>query len=379
MRELYIGVMSGTSMDGVDIALVAFDDNNSQHFSVVAQKTYPITALSKNYDSLASFVLADRKNKIDLMEFAFIDSCLGDFYSDCINNFLDSDGINKDKIIAIGLHGQTVLHKTDSIPPVSLQIGNPNIVANRTSITTVADFRRADIACGGQGAPLTPAFHKLIFAQDERNVAVLNIGGIANLTLLFGCTEIMGFDTGPGNCALDAWIRDRKGEDFDQGGRWAATANYDDLLLERLRKHSFFHSMAPKSACTSFFDLHWIKSSLRSIDYNIDDNVVQSTLLELTAREIASSLAKYMPKFDEILVCGGGDKNKVLCHRIWELAGKKNLYSTADKGVHPKYLEAVAFAWFARERIHKHFLPLSYTGSGSRGVICGAVYEASTH
>ena len=367
MPYYYIGLISGTSMDGIDAALVEFGDRSLRTIAANSH-SYPqelragLIAASRNPQSCTVDVLGD------------LDHWTGKCFCDAALGLLSESSIDASQVRAIGSHGQTIRHRPDVDRPFTVQIGNPNIIAKGTGILCVADFRSADIALGGQGAPLVPPFHEWLFRSDTVDRCVVNIGGIANVTLLpRGDGAIGGFDTGPGNTLLDAWILRQQGAAYDEAGQWAASGTCDDSQLGRMLADPYFALPPPKSTGFEYFNEAWLSS------FDIDDHDsadVQATLCELTAKTIAAAIDTYMADTGEVLICGGGVHNADLMRRLSaNLAGTKP-DSTADHGLDPDWVEASAFAWLAMRTLDN--LPgnaPSVTGA-SRPAILGAIYPA---
>lgn len=344
-RELYIGLMSGTSMDGIDSAIVEFDQNSTK---LIATYSHPIPKLLQQ--AIKPLFLPGDDN-IDALGSA--DQQLGICFAQAATTLLKQAGLNASDITAIGSHGQTVRHRPPSSytpHPFTLQISDPNIIAARTGITTVADFRRRDMALGGQAAPLVPAFHHAVFHSKIRNRAIVNIGGISNITLLPTEGKVLGFDTGPGNRLLDDWIKQHKNKNFDDGGQWASQHASDPLLLEQLKTHPFLQRPAPKSTGREEFNRQWLDQELKKFDH-LTPGAVQATLLAFTAETIADALKALPVELDEVYICGGGALNTTLMTRLRNLLAPANVGSTAALGISPEWVEAAAFAWLARQTL----------------------------
>lgn len=339
----YVGLISGTSMDGIDAVVARFGDRRCD---TVASRGSPYP------DDLREALLATSRNpdRASLDSVGELDHRVGCCFRDAALALLDEHGIPTAKVAAIGSHGQTLRHRPDAAHPFTLQIGDPNVIACGTGITTVADFRRRDMADGGQGAPLAPAFHAWLFGGTDRHRVVLNIGGFANVTLLpAGGGEVTGFDTGPGNVLLDGWTRRHRRQPFDHEGRWAASGEEIANLLRELRADPWFGLPPPKSTGFEYFDQPWLEARLSGSDYRPED--VQATLVALTATTIADAVRRCAPATDEVLACGGGVHNPALMHRLADALGAISLSSTADHGLDPDWVEAVAFAWLARQTL----------------------------
>ena len=337
---LFLGLISGTSVDGIDAALVSFEPKLTLH----AGRTLAMPA------DLAREVLrvSQADARIDLDELGALDTRLGAAFAAAANELIDASGIDRARIAAIGSHGQTLRHRPGTDAPFTMQLGDASIIAERTGISTVADFRRRDVAAGGQGAPLVPAFHAAIFRAADETRAVLNIGGIANLTLL-GAGAVRGFDTGPGNGLMDAWCLRHRGERFDRGGTFAASGRVDGSLLARLLAEPWFALPPPKSTGRDQFHLDWLETALAANPLPPED--VQATLCELTVRTIADALQRTQPATERVLVCGGGVHNATLLARLGGALPGVRVESTAAHGVDPDLVEAMAFAWLARETL----------------------------
>lgn len=344
MSELYIGLMSGTSMDAIDGVLIDF----SQGIHLLGTHSAPIP------DSLREGISAlclPGENEIERM--GRVDAALGECFAAVAQAVLEVSGHHAGTVRAIGSHGQTIRHRPQATPPFTLQIADPNIIAERSGITVVADFRRRDMAAGGQGAPLVPAFHAGIFGAADRHRVVLNLGGIANITILpAGQPEALrGHDTGPANMLMDAWCLLNRGEAYDAGGEWAASGDTLPELLQRLLAHPYFHRQAPKSTGREDFNLDWLRTQLGALGDPAAPADVQATLLELTARTVADGVRTSGLGGGELLLCGGGAFNTRLWHRLAALLPDWTLRSTAEFGLAPTWVEATAFAWLARQTL----------------------------
>jgi anhydro-N-acetylmuramic acid kinase len=345
VSELYIGLMSGTSADGVDAVIVDFASDNPR---IIAAAEFPLAdTIKQTIIGLA----APSHNEIDIV--GELDRKLGILFSGYVNKLLTDNGLKSTDIKAIGSHGQTVRHRpADTAKPYlqafTLQIGDPNTIAELTGITTVADFRRRDIAAGGQGAPLVPAFHQAIFSSIGKRRAVINIGGMANVTILACDGSVIGYDTGPGNVLMDGWIYRHQAKSYDRNGDWAASGTCNQQLLDALLTHPFFAKLAPKSTGREDFNLAWLDSLLVNITIAPED--VQATLLRLTAITINSELAK-QESVNEIVICGGGAFNGELMTRLEAFTHPIPVKTTTSVGVAPEWVEGCAFAWLAKRCI----------------------------
>ena len=337
MNELYIGLMSGTSIDGIDAALVDFSQKNPR---LIDSHYLPYTTDFRKRILDLCYPGEDEINRL-----GEVDVLLGKQFANATQNLLQKNQLTAKNIRAIGCHGQTIRHHPAR--RFTLQIGDPNIIAAETNITTIADFRRRDIAWGGQGAPLVPAFHQAIFSANT-NRAIVNIGGIANVTLLPANNKtILGFDTGPGNTLLDAWAEKYLQQPQDHQGKWGSQGVIQQNLLSAMLADSFFQQSPPKSTGREYFNLSWLKSFSPENYQPVD---VQATLTELTAQSIMHAVK---PQFlsGEILICGGGVHNEFLLQRLRKLADHYAIESTEQYGVHPDWVEAMAFAWLAKQTL----------------------------
>jgi anhydro-N-acetylmuramic acid kinase len=368
MTKHYIGLMSGTSADAIDLALVNFADNPP---SLAGTHSIPLPAsIRQQIHALAT----PADNEIDRL--GALDRQLGKLFADSINQFLKKLQLNPQQIIAIGSHGQTIRHRPPGTleHPFTLQIGDPNMIAEHTGITTVADFRRRDMAAGGQGAPLVPAFHQAMFHSDRIDRVVVNIGGMANITWLPKSGQTLGFDTGPGNVLMDTWIFKNLGRSYDANGDWAASGSVDAGLLASLLAHLFFQQTPPKSTGREAFNLEWLNSHLAQSKLAPVDT--QATLLALTAHSIAKDINQLSNSSCEVFVCGGGAYNLKLMSELTQLLPKAKVASTAALGIAPEWIEAMAFAWLARQTMNRKHGNLSAVTGAEREVILGGVYFA---
>jgi anhydro-N-acetylmuramic acid kinase len=332
---LYIGIMSGTSLDGLDIALI----EQEQATRLLASHYVPMPA-----DLRADLLALCSSGPDEIARAALAENYWVRLAAQGVGQLLQEQGLESAAIRAIGSHGQTVRH--EPARGFTLQIGNPALLAELTGICVVGDFRRRDVAAGGQGAPLVPAFHESLFGAVGERLAVLNIGGFSNLSLIEVDQPVAGFDCGPGNVLLDAWIQACEGHAFDRDGAWAATGQVNPLLLLTLLSDPFFKGSGPKSTGREVFNLTWLQQQLATVAPCAEADV-QATLLELTARTIVESLRTAQASTDALLVCGGGAHNATLMQRIAALLPGTRVESTAAKGIDPDWVEATAFAWLA--------------------------------
>lgn len=360
---LFIGLISGTSRDGVDAALVSLDGQKTDLLHAFC-RPYP-PAVRADLDRMIEAGRAPDPGKA-----AALDELLGRFFARCAIELADEAGVERRDIRAIGCHGQTVWHQPGGERPVSVQLGSGSLIARTTGITTVTDFRRADLKAGGQGAPLAPLLHRELFQSGEERRVVLNLGGIANLTLLGTDGAVQGFDTGPGNCLLDAWIRQCRDQAFDAGGAWAASGTVSAELLERLLEDPYFERQPPKSTGLEHFNLRWLLPRIGESELATAD--VQRTLAELTVESVARPLEGQQP--ERLLVCGGGVHNAFLMARLKDRLGDCQVQSTADHGVDPDWVEAILFAWLARERLAERAQNTGPITGARQPVLLGKVY-----
>ncbi|TAN01717.1 MAG: anhydro-N-acetylmuramic acid kinase [Rhodanobacteraceae bacterium] len=364
--SLYLGLISGTSADGIDATLVQF----APRLEVIAARTFPYP------DELRERIVALARNAaaITLDDLGQLDVGIGERFGEAALALLHEAGIDTHTVAAIGSHGQSVCHRPSGPHPFTLQLGDPNVIAERTGIVTVADFRRADVAAGGQGAPLLPALHAAVLADAATPRAILNLGGIANVTLLIPGQPVLGFDTGPANCLLDAWSQRIRGTPRDEGGAWGRSGRVDYALLARLLDDPYFAAPPPKSTGREHFNLDWLDARLPA---GLASTDVQATLLQLSAHSIAEALQTHARDVRELYACGGGVHNRALMDALrGELPGLK-IDATSALGLDPDFVEAVGFAWLARARLEN--LPGNLPSvTGARGPrVLGGVYAPS--
>jgi anhydro-N-acetylmuramic acid kinase len=365
-NEIFIGLMSGTSVDGIDAALVEFSPGPR----LLCARTYPLP------EALAAQVLqvSQSQGAVELDLLGQLDTRMGKALAEAALDLLRESGAAVGTIRAIGSHGQTLRHRPYGDAPFTMQVGDGNVIAELTGIATVADFRRRDVAAGGQGAPLVPAFHAATLHSRIEDRAVLNIGGIANLTLLPASGPVRGFDTGPGNGLMDAWCLRHRGERFDRGGAFAATGTCSSALLERLLAEPWLALPPPKSTGRDHFHADWLDAKLTGLGLSPDD--VQATLNRFTAQSIADALVRQMPACRRVLVCGGGVHNPVLMANLSAALPGVVVESTAGQGLDPDFVEAMAFAWLARESCANRPGNLAAV-TGARGPrVLGCIYPA---
>lgn len=338
--KIYLGLMSGTSLDAIDAVAVTFEPG----FRLLATNTLPLNEGLRT--QILSLTLPGN-NEID--QLGELDKQLGELFAECANQLITDGNIDRSRIMAIGSHGQTIRHRPSARRPFTLQIGDPNVIAENTGITVVADFRRRDMAVGGQGAPLVPAFHQAMFRSPQRDRVILNLGGIANITTLPADAHslVRGYDTGPANILMDAWIQHCRQHDYDRNGAWAASGKLRPDLLGRMLQHPFFDLPAPKSTGREDFNLAWLQQILAADSY--PDADIQATLCELTATSVAKAIESEKLVSPELILCGGGAYNAHLAARLQELLPKCLITDTSHYGLSPTWVEATAFAWLAKQ------------------------------
>ncbi|MDA7818331.1 anhydro-N-acetylmuramic acid kinase [Sulfurimonas sp.] len=361
MRELYIGVMSGTSLDGVDVVLCKINKTTCE---LICSAEYPFDK------DLKEDILTLINSKTTLKSIGEIDIRLGNLYSECLCAFIRHNEIDTETIKAIGLHGQTLWHEPNGEFPFSMQLGNANTLTENTGVSVISDFRQKDIALGGQGAPLTPAFHKEVFSHIQKNVAVLNIGGMANISILG--EKLLGYDTGTGNVLLDLWISKKLNLSYDKDGSFGDSGHANDELLQKMLKEEYFSKPAPKSCGRELFNEAWLTTKLQNFSH-LSDADVQATLLELSVESIVNEVLKTDTEL--LLVCGGGAKNSALMRRLKTRLKDIEVKTTDDKGVSADYMEAMAFAWLAYKRVHKEKVDIKSVTGARENSILGCIYE----
>ncbi|WP_372173909.1 anhydro-N-acetylmuramic acid kinase [Xanthomonas axonopodis] len=367
---LYLGLMSGTSADGIDAALVRFADATHRRCELVAGTTVAwelqlretLVALGQGAETVAIDALGQ------------LDAQVGLAFAAAANRLIGDSGVERRQIRAIGSHGQTIRHRPNANPAFTWQIGDASRIAEHTGITTVADFRRRDVAAGGQGAPLMPAFHLAMLGAGDEDRAVLNLGGIGNLTLIPRDGAVLGFDTGPANALLDSWCQHHHGTPFDAEGAFAASGRVDAVLLQALLADPWFALPPPKSTGREQFHLDWAVQAMGSARLDAAD--VQATLLELTAASVADALLRLQPTTRRVLVCGGGVRNPVLLARLAARLPGMVVESSARYGLDPDYLEAMGFAWLAAELLAGRAANLPAVTGAAGPRLLGAIYPA---
>ena len=363
--ELIIGMLSGTSRDGVDAVLVNFSHGKADLLHALCTP-YP-TAIKLTLEQLLQTGAPPSADVASLL-----DENLGRFFARVAQNLVREAGMEMRDIRAIGSHGQNVWHQPLGENPVSIQLGKGDLIARNTKTIVVADFRRADVQAGGQGAPLAPLFHRKLFHSKKEDRAILNIGGIANLTILPARGDVSGFDCGPGNCLMDAWTSHHLQKDYDENGQWAAKGMVEPELLERMLEDPYFKQPTPKSTGLERFNFTWLENMLG--DSAATETDVQATLAELSTMSIAHSLtAAGLP--NRLLVCGGGAHNAFLMRRLAAALPTVIVEPTTRHGADPDWVEGLLFAWLARERLNEHLQDTPAITGANHPVLLGNIYK----
>ena len=344
--KLFAGLMSGTSLDGIDAVLIAFD--NSGGVDCIATHYTKIPT-----DMRGELLALCSPGDNEIQRLGKLDREFAELMAEAVMKLLEIADVKPAQVRAIGSHGQTIRHCPDEKPPFTIQIGDPNTLAERTGLPVVADFRRRDVAASGQGAPMVPGFHRYCFGVPDKLRLILNIGGFSNLTVLLPDGEVTGYDCGPGNVLMDAWIQDQLGRDRDEDGAWARSGKVLPKLLQLLLDHPFFSRPPPRSTGREEFNLGWLKTRLRvAFRRSPEARNVQATLVEFAASAIAKSVAMHTinsSRDTELFVCGGGALNSYLFERLQKLCSLCKVSSTEVLGLPPEWVEATAFAWLARQ------------------------------
>ncbi len=368
--SIYIGLISGTSMDAVDCALVDFNGGKPTQLDFIN------TEIPDDLRQKLLYLCEDHNNQIPLLgetdvEFARLLAL-------SVNQILEINGLKPSQIAAVGSHGQTIRHmphQNVSNYPFTIQIGDPNTIAELTHITTVADFRRRDLAAGGQGAPIVPAFHRKIFSSAENDRVIINIGGMSNITVLKKTGEISGHDTGPGNVLMDLWVQQHLGHPYDKDGGWATTGKVVEELMSILLDEHYFRLPPPKSTGRELFNMHWLNSRLAKLNQAIAPENVQATLLALTVQTIKDAIKKELNK-GQIIVCGGGAYNSALMQELAQTLPSFEVMPSSRLGVMEDSMEAVAFAWLAKQTLSEQPVDFTDITGSAHPVIAGGVYFA---
>lgn len=376
-RDLFIGMISGTSRDGIDAALVSFEGDKPRIQTALCAP-YPASLAAK----LQQAVCTGQRPEDGKM--AKLDRELAEQFSKAVHQLLEKAGISNLQVRAIGSHGQTVWHDPDGPVPESIQLGDPQHIADETGIVTVGDFRRADIEAGGQGAPLAPLLHRAVFRPESGPGPacriVVNLGGIANISIVDRAGQVSGYDTGPANCLLDAWVQNQRQQSFDRDGQWARSGQVISALLQEMLADPYFHKPSPKSTGIEYFNFSWLQGfipqnfpPLGSRQAPLNPADVQATLAELTAVTVADEIRPHTPI--DVLVCGGGAHNSDLLLRLQNQLPGTPVLSTAEFGLDPDWVEAALFAWLARERLAGQPLDTSNITGATTPVLLGRVSQ----
>jgi anhydro-N-acetylmuramic acid kinase len=356
--------MSGTSMDGIDVALVDMSTNILLHGVTIKYSA----EVRKRIDALLI------GPNLSLASLCQINTLIGREFADATNALLGEVKLSSNDICAIGSHGQTVCHNTKDSIPYTLQLGCAHTISSRTGITVVADFRTRDLVNGGQGAPFAPLYHHELFRQENELIAVVNIGGIANITLIHPYERVKGWDIGPGNCLMDAWIEKHQGKAYDADGAWAQQGEVIRPFLDAITADPFICLSTPKSIGKEYFSLSWLESYLKN-EYKPAD--IQKSLLALTVKTIADTILNQVSQVKTVYLCGGGTHNLALVQMLTELLPESTVKSVADRGISPDYLEAMMFAWLAAKTINQIPVDLSTITGSKFPAILGAIYPAT--
>jgi anhydro-N-acetylmuramic acid kinase len=364
---LFLGLISGTSLDAIDAALMDFDVSP---LSLIAASAVPFEPALKERIT----ALVDAPDRVSLDAIGQIDVAVGQAFARSALALMQEAGVSAAAVSAIGCHGQTLRHRTDLPVPFTWQIGDPNTVAEMTGVTVVGDFRRRDVAAGGQGAPLLPVFHDQVFRSATEDRVIVNLGGIANVTLLKRGAVVSGFDTGPANRLLDAWISRHRRVSFDGDRAWAGTGRCDPGLLEQLMNEPYLQQQPPKSTGRELFNLEWLDAKLAGVERRPED--VQATLLEYTAATVAADIRRYAPEA-AVYACGGGARNAALLAALARRLAPNPVATTVALGLDPDYVEAMAFGWFARRTL-AGLASNAPSVTGARGPrILGGIYRSA--
>ncbi|MDO6444107.1 MULTISPECIES: anhydro-N-acetylmuramic acid kinase [unclassified Marinobacter] len=364
--DTWIGLMSGTSMDGIDAVLVSFQ-GETVHIHETHSTPYP--------EELRQRLVLASQNHATPDEVGELDTLTGVLFAETAEHLIHKSNLDKSSIRAIGSHGQTLRHQPSGPGRFSLQIGNAAIIAERTGITTVGDFRSRDMAAGGQGAPLVPAFHQHFFGSETEDRCILNLGGIANITWIPSTpgTPVTGFDTGPANALMDAWCQDQTGRPFDADGHWAQEGIVDQALLTDMLSDAYFDRPAPKSTGKEKFNIEWVKTQVKRHEETRPEDV-QRTLLQLTV----ITAIRQMPQSPAMTVyaCGGGTRNRLLMRELSQALSPIRILDTAELGLDPQWVEPTAFAWLARQTMKRKPGNLAEVTGAKGPRILGAIYPA---
>jgi anhydro-N-acetylmuramic acid kinase len=373
LGNCYIGIMSGTSLDAIDVVIAKRTEQGLQQIAGFA----PEMPLLLRKQLLR--ICTDKK--VDLQTLGEVDHLFALSCADAVNQLLKKTKIEASKISAIGSHGQTIFHSPLTKLPFTQQIGDANLIAAKTGIPCISDFRRMDMAYGGQGAPLVPAFHQALFSKKNEQRIILNIGGIANISILGSDNSVLGYDIGPGNILMDAWIEKNLDQSFDKDAYFAKQGEVNLLLLNQLLTDNYFSLYPPKSTGREKFSLAWLEKQLIITELSatttsstrITSADIQRTLLEFTAITICDQIKCHSTKAD-VFICGGGALNPLLMTRLKALMPLHNVRDTSAISVNPMFVEAIAFAWLAEQRLLEKAIPLKAVTGATKNAILGCIY-----
>ena len=376
MPEMYIGVMSGTSLDGIDLVAVSFEPPVSR----VRLKLHACLSVSFPPELRTDLLALTQSGDNEIERMGRAEVAYAKVVAAAVLQMIHDNNLNKTQILAIGCHGQTIRHRPEA--GFSLQIGDPNLIAERTGITVVADFRRRDLAAGGQGAPLVPAFHEAAFRDrdGEHDRIVLNLGGIANITVLprsswYPDMVTHGFDTGPANLLMDAWCSLQTGQSYDADGAWGASGKVHQDLLTQLLTHPYFAKLPPKSTGREDFNLAWLQQQLMGFT-QVSAVDVQATLQALTVQSVIKAIKQTGLKYGQLVVCGGGALNSALYKLLANTSSGWIVMRSTQLGIAPTWVEAAAFAWLAQQRLQMQAGNLPRVTGAQGGRVLGAIYPA---
>lgn len=369
--SFHIGLMSGTSADGIDAVAVEIGEPRAFRLLATHHSAYPP-------DTRARVLALTDAGHDEIARAGALDTELGRLFAEAANAVRKQAGLAASDVHAIGSHGQTIRHAPAGPDRFTVQLGNPAVIAELTGMTTVADFRRRDMAAGGEGAPLVPAFHQWLFGNTDSARVVVNIGGIANITVLPSDkqADVTGFDTGPGNVLMDIWAATHLGRPFDDNGDWAASGKVDERLLQRMLAEPYFARKPPKSTGRELFRADWLEQMLQVAWAGVTPVDVQATLAALTARTIADAIAGSAARADAVFVCGGGAQNRFLMAQLGRLLAPRAVQSTSAIGLDPQWVEASAFAWLAHRTMEGKPGNLPAVTGARHAAILGAIYPA---
>ncbi len=365
MNELYLGIMSGTSMDGIDIVAVDFSGSEPKIHTSFS------TDLPPDYKD--KYLKIINSGTCTLQELGELDAWSGELFAQAVLDFIKERSLDVAKIAAIGSHGQTIWHAPQAKYPFTMQLGDPNIIAAKTGIKTVADLRRADIAAGGQGAPFAPAFHQAVFANNNEARCIVNIGGISNISILEH-TRYLGFDAGPGNMLLDYWTAQHFGQPYDKDGKLASTGKLNRKLLDICLADPYFKMSPPKSTGREYFNPAWLQTKLTEYKDECSPVDVLTTLVHLTACSISTAIKTYAQPTCKVFICGGGAYNTMLLSTLSILL-EQDVATTAELGIEPNLVEGALIAWIAYRRLSNQ--PINLTTGSAHPVILGGIYEST--